>query len=704
MKTNSKIILLLGFCLSVQLVTAQEFLTGFRRPYQSSQNRTKVEQVQVLPFFDDFSTSHVYPDSTKWSDCKAFINDGFPLLPPNRNAATLDVLDETGAVYSYAISNPFIAEHLTSVRIRLDSIFTPEARAITPADSVYLSFYYQPQGKGNAPEAGDSLVLQFGITEQHEAFFGLDYVDYSADEILQHMQADSLFPGDTVWAFDDCLPIFYVIISDTLAAGSSSVISMPCDSIFYTVTDTTWHHVWSVPGQDLQSFMEANDGDYFRQVMIPITNLRYFSPNFFLRFYNYASIVSTAQANGRGNEDNWNIDFVYLDINRSSYATGYPKVSFSGQAPLFLKRYKAMPYKHYRSNPTMPLNEQLELHIANLDSQPHNVSYFYRVDQVGGGQSYAYGHSSCEALPYQEAGFLTCTGEQAALACPYVASPFSILLDRDTTSYLIRHYVSDSSCTPPLVDSLVYHQGFYNYFAYDDGTPELGYGVSPAGSSFAVRYDLTLPDTIAGVQLLFNHTLKDANEDYFNIVIWKDNNGRPGEEITRLDNQRVRWGDHIYEYVYYPLGDKSVIASGAIYVGIEQQKAEIINIGFDQSTDNSAYNFFCSNGSWHQSQLPGSLCLRPVVGKSYYIGIADTEDAPSDIRLYPNPASNVLYLRGIASHKLTSIDIYDLTGRLLQHLQYQTEISISDFSNGLYLVNITTSDGKVFAKKMMVCK
>ena len=255
-----------------------------------------------------------------------------------------------------------------------------------------------------------------------------------------------------------------------------------------------------------------------------------------------------------------------------------------------------------------------------------------------------------------------------------------------------------------MVDSLVYHQGFYNYFAYDDGIPEQGYGVEPAGSCFAVKFDLTMPDTIAGVQLLFNHTLRDANDDYFNIVIWKDNNGHPGKEITRLNNQKVRWNDHIFEYVYYPLNNQAVIASGTIYVGIEQQGAEIINIGFDKSTDNSAYNFYNSNGSWLQSQLPGSLCIRPVVGKSYYIGLKDTDTEETTLQLFPNPVSSTLHLGGIGSNRLASIDLYDLTGRLLQHLEYQTEISVSEFTDGLYFINITTDDGKVFAKKFMVSK
>ena len=107
----------------------------------------------MVASIDDFSHSDMYPDSTKWTDNNVLVNDGFPLCPPNRNGATFDVLDANGKVYSYAISNAFVAEYLTSARIRLDSIMEPEPRALTPADSIYLSFYYQPQGNGNAPEA-----------------------------------------------------------------------------------------------------------------------------------------------------------------------------------------------------------------------------------------------------------------------------------------------------------------------------------------------------------------------------------------------------------------------------------------------------------------------------------------------------------------------------------------------------------------------
>lgn len=576
--------------------------------------------VQTLPFYDDFSNSNIYPDSTKWMDRNAYVNSGFPFNPVTRNAATLDVLDELGNVYEYAISNPFIAEYLSSTTIRLDSVFEPSLKALTPADSLYFSFFYQPQGHGNPPESPDSLVLEFGIIEE---------------------------------------------------------------------LDTVWTHIWSAPGQTLSHFLQENNNNYFKQVMIPITDPKYFTSNFFFRFYNYASIVSQSQPSSRSNEDNWNIDVVYLNYDRSIHDTSYPKICFTGQAPSFLNRYQSMPYKHYRANPTAHIAENPLLHLSNLDNQNHTLKHSYTVEQVNGIQSYTYVNSDPIVI-------------DSLTACqPYSTSVFKLFAidyDRDTTSFVIRHYISDSTVNPPMVDSLVYTQGFYNYFAYDDGTPELGYGVEPGGGAFAVRFDLAELDTLRGVQILFNHTLNDANDNYFDIVVWKDNNGKPGDEVYRLTNRKPHWEDHIYQFSYYKF-DRLVKLNGTFYVGIVQQSSGLINIGFDSSRDNSQYNFYNDDGSWHQSLMAGSIMLRPVVGGDYYIDVDEIPFEPQ-IRVYPNPAASTIHIDGLDNG--ATVNLYDLTGRMVMHSTFTDHLSVSQLSNGLYLLNITTTDGIVISKKIMV--
>lgn len=702
LKTTFKtlaVALALGLC--ARQAVAQEILTQFGLDAEKTPASRSVAPARFLPFFDDFSHSGLYPDSTKWTDFNVLVNDGFPLCPPNRHGATFDVLDGNGKVYSYAISNAFVAEYLTSVRIRLDSIMEPEPRALTPADSVYLSFWYQPQGNGNPPEAQDSLVLQFGTTTERQEFLFLDYQNYDIADIFAEMHVDTLFPGDTIWASVGCQPGLFTLVTDTLTAATQGSIAVPCDSVFTTVADTTWYHIWSVPGQTLESFMAENDGQYFKQVMIPIRDPLFFRDDFYFRFYNYASIVTSMLPANRSNEDNWNIDFVYLNLDRSATDTDYPMVAFSGQRPSFFNRYQAIPYRQYRVNPNSAIRERLEIDIANLDGVDHEVGYSYTVQQIGGGQHYTRSVDPVVMHPYRESGYLNCPDEYSeSPACPYVGELFALDMWNDSVSFKISHYVYDSTATPPLVDSMVYRMGMYNYYAYDDGIPELGFGVRPAGSKFGVRFDPTDYDTIQGVQLLFNRTLNDANDKYFDIVVWKDENGKPGQEIYRLSNQRPRWHEHPYRFTYYRF-DKTVTVASAFYIGIEQRSDDLINIGFDASVDNMQYNFINTNGSWQQSSKHGSLMIRPVVGASYYIGVEENSESES-LRFYPNPVRDILHLDGDISGG--QIRIFDLTGKIVYESQYQTEIPVGPFNDGLYLLNIITDQGQVINQKIIIRK
>jgi len=109
-----------------------------------------------LPFFDDFSDSlnSPYPKQSLWTDKYVFINTTYCSNPPSIGVATFDALDENGKLYSKASTlTTFPADTLTSKSINL-GIYSPQ-------DSIYLSFFYQPQGLGSPPDERDSLILQF---------------------------------------------------------------------------------------------------------------------------------------------------------------------------------------------------------------------------------------------------------------------------------------------------------------------------------------------------------------------------------------------------------------------------------------------------------------------------------------------------------------------------------------------------------------
>ena len=69
------------------------------------------------------------------------------------------------------------------------SLINENGEKLTPADSLYFSFYYQPQGNADAPESTDSLVLMFGYVldtfriEYDTLFIGdmLEYMEYAGE-------------------------------------------------------------------------------------------------------------------------------------------------------------------------------------------------------------------------------------------------------------------------------------------------------------------------------------------------------------------------------------------------------------------------------------------------------------------------------------------------------------------------------------------
>lgn len=142
---------------------SQEILTGIevnqsvRDKFEETPRlKTSVTGFLELPFFDDFSGSEIYPDGDKWSDRFVFINNDYPVNPVSLGVATFDAIDQSGALYENASVWPFIADQLTSRPLNLN---------YSPDDSLYLSFFYQPQGKGDTPQNLDSLRLEFYSTE-----------------------------------------------------------------------------------------------------------------------------------------------------------------------------------------------------------------------------------------------------------------------------------------------------------------------------------------------------------------------------------------------------------------------------------------------------------------------------------------------------------------------------------------------------------
>ena len=95
-----------------------------------------------------------------WLDSYAYHNYRFALNPRSLGVVTFDGLDESGYPYEIGTSMTNYADKLTSKPIDLQSY--------NGSDSLYFSFLYQPEGLGDIPEGGDSLIVEFYAPELQE--------------------------------------------------------------------------------------------------------------------------------------------------------------------------------------------------------------------------------------------------------------------------------------------------------------------------------------------------------------------------------------------------------------------------------------------------------------------------------------------------------------------------------------------------------
>jgi len=156
-----------GLCIGILLLQAisgfcQEQVAPLRfnpllRPRLNSSSTSKPLNKATslgLPFFEDFTDYDLYPNQSRWTDSEVYINNTMCNNPISRGVATFDALNKYGRPYDTVDRYDLLyADSLTSQPFDLSNY--------QPKDSIYISFFYQPQGNGFSPEASDSFQLYF---------------------------------------------------------------------------------------------------------------------------------------------------------------------------------------------------------------------------------------------------------------------------------------------------------------------------------------------------------------------------------------------------------------------------------------------------------------------------------------------------------------------------------------------------------------
>ncbi|MBY8963004.1 PQQ-dependent sugar dehydrogenase [Flavobacterium sp. D11R37] len=117
-------------------------------------------------------------------------------------------------------------------------------------------------------------------------------------------------------------------------------------------------------------------------------------------------------------------------------------------------------------------------------------------------------------------------------------------------------------------------------------------------------------------------------------------------------------------------------------------------------------NFFTTFGE----DINGELYIAGGVSGNIYKILGGTMSAPafsgSAFSLYPNPATDVVTVKSGNDINLTAAAVYDLSGKLLMQQQFsvssENTVNISDLPAGIYLMQLTGSNGNVYSHKLSV--
>ena len=426
---------------------------------------------------------------------------------------------------------------------------------------------------------------------------------------------------------------------------------------FYSPKDTSWTQIWSLGG-----YLYDPDSTW-HLVMIPILDTSYFHNGFKFRFRNLSGAC--------GDVDHWHIDAVYLNRCRTNKDTMFSSsispcynpfgdVSFVYDLQSPLKNYSKMPFNQYAGAADMKdsIGVSLRSNFTGTVSATSHTTFYNST----GHTIATYTNGSNNLNPYVSSGYC----KDRAIMHPSL-NAFTYPTSTDS-SFTMKFFV-DNVDGLPANDTITFHQKFSNYYAYDDGSAEAGFGIDPGpggpGSyKSAAKFTLNVGDNLRAMDIFFDPIIDVdlLKNSPFNIMVWADNNGLPGGVIY-TDSLRYPYfpldsainGGIKRENVFlrYQLRNNVPLQAGTtFYIGINQiYNNPEITVGFDKNYDAHRNFFYNADGTnWYvlpgdlDEDYRGSLMIRPVFGDSLHtLAINKINNSSSaKISLYPNPAADML--------------------------------------------------------------
>jgi Secretion system C-terminal sorting domain len=597
--------------------------------------RTKANEL-TLPFWDDFSfTKSDFPADSLWADGNSvWVNDGLGINPPSIRVATFDGTDATGAPYNVNdVLAKGYADKLESQVIRIDQVDA----SLRPF--VYISFFYQMKGRGEVPDQGDLLILQFRNSDDKWETVWSAENDGSLDpttfyQVVLPITGENFYHDAFQFRFQnfarlsgpyDTWHVDYVFISNGI--NSNDPPAFP-DRTIVTPMTSLFGDFFSVP---YKHFIASN-GSILRQPKLLLTNQRgdqIIRPNEPagqpVSFNSSVSMETFKQASSTAS-------FIKLDSARSAG--------------------DALVYKTF--------------HEVSLNKIPGFSQFDQEADSIQMNLFLKFNTADNEVKTDS-------TGDYR----PEVYAPVDFRSnDTLSTSYSLS-----------------------SFYAYDDGSAEYGAALNQPGAMIAYEYNLVgVPfDSVAALDLYFPR-FGDESSHVIELRIWSALTDNPEDLIYRevvtlqRSTQNLFWRKKLTESKRVP---------SRFYIGWKQSTASVIAVGLDKNTNSGGRMFYNTIGTWVQNQqVSGSLMLRPVFGKGRK-GVETGSEREIQFATFPNPTNGTFSFTGHAS-QINIYDVTGRpVGFEELKLADQTQVTLQGAKSGLYILRVE-QNGATKTSKLLV--
>lgn len=467
-------------------------------------------------------------------------------------------------------------------------------------------------------------------------------------------------------------------------------------------SDTSWAIVMTIVPKTTLSRTEFYD----TIIQIPNTGSRFFfHDKFQFRFQNF----------GRksGPFDTWNVDYIYLNKNRTLSSLSFPDRSIASQATQLFGRYTAVPLEHFRKQSAF---DSVEFDVKNLKKAESEIAIGYLAyltfKNYTGGTANIHTISFTPKLNGVGEGIMG-PGQRTRVRIDSVAnandpqqfSPTADSIDIDLQIRVISGDLQDSGRPGFLPidfrinDTLTTSYKLKDYYAYDDGTAEFAARLNTTTDKLAYAFDMLTDDvdTLAGFDVYFPDFGLTSNP-LVNFTIYEDNNGMPGDPLYTISSYTLKVQNAVNKFQRINILE-TVRVQNRFYIGYDSPS---VRLGLDKNNNTADRMFVNIGAGWYQNtDVTGSFMIRPRFGKGVDSPVGIPEEVVT-IQAYPNPNNGEFYI----DRKTELVQVINLAGQSIpftvqEYSSEQQKVNLQQTAPGLYILKVRKGNS-VIAHKIVV--